>query len=231
MCSGAKPIPWSHLQHCMLMAQQSLARQRPPVFLTILFQEEMIAAWFTPSSHRLMCTFVIPDVYFLDVFSSFLPNSLPCLHHSTYFPSKIKTLHPLCDQILSLFFFFSALLSRLRHYPESALPSQPVHGQLPIGGDRAVPAQEEAAHPQPADPAQPQRAVRGREGPGHQDPAQEMQLPQEQRVSARPHDKSDTINLSVKSKYAQQSFKVTSFYKMLFFFYLRAPGLAVCRGR
>lgn len=106
MCSGAKPIPWSHLQHCMLMAQQSLARQRPPVFLTILFQEEMIAAWFTPSSHRLMCTFVIPDVYFLDVFSSFLPNSLPCRHHSTYFPSKIKTLHPLCDQILSLFFFF-----------------------------------------------------------------------------------------------------------------------------
>lgn len=128
---------------------------------------------------------------------------------------------------------FLPLPSRLRHYQESALPSQSVHGQLPIGGDRAVPAQEEAAHPEPADPAQPQRAVRGREGPGHQDPAQEMQLPQEQRVSARPRHKSDGINLSIKSKYAQQSFKAPSLCKMLFFFflYLRAPGPAVRRGR
>lgn len=33
MCSGARPIPWLHLQHCMRMAQQSLARQPPIVSL------------------------------------------------------------------------------------------------------------------------------------------------------------------------------------------------------
>lgn len=169
--------------------------------------------------HTSLCALLSSRMHIFLMFS--LPFSpIPSLagHHSTYFPSKINTLHPLCDRILSP--LSPPLLSRLRHYPESALPSQSVHGQLPIGGDRAVPAQEEAAHPQPADPAQPQRAVRGREGPGHQDPAQEMQLPQEQRVSARPHHKSDTINLGVKSKYAQQSFKAPSFYKMLFFIFL-----------
>lgn len=89
---------------------------------------------------------------------------------------------------LPSFSFFSPS-RRLRHHPESALAPQPVHGELPAGGDRAVPAQEEAAHPQPADPAQPQRALRGRAGPGHQDPAQEMQLPQEPRVSEKQNKK------------------------------------------
>lgn len=83
------------------------------------------------------------------------------------------------------------LSSRLWYYQESAFPSQSVHGELPIGGDRVVPAQEEAADPKPADPAQPQRALRGCKRPGHQDPAQKMQLPQEQRVSTC----TNTINL------------------------------------
>lgn len=166
--------------------------------------------------HTSLCALLSSRMHIFLMFSlPFSPIPSFAGHHSAYFPGKINNLPPLCDQILSP----PPPSSRLRHYQESALPSQPVHGQLPIGGDRAVPAQEEAAHPEPADPAQPQRAVRGREGPGHQDPAQEMQLPQEQRVSARPHDKSDAINLSVESKYAQQSFKAPSLYKMLFFFF------------
>ncbi|MEQ2162231.1 hypothetical protein GOODEAATRI_017755, partial [Goodea atripinnis] len=70
----------------------------------------------------------------------------------------------------------------LWHYQKSAVSSQPVHGELPIGRDRVVPAQEEAADTELADPAQPQRALCGLQGPGHQDPAQEMPLPQKQRV-------------------------------------------------
>lgn len=56
---------------------------------------------------------------------------------------------------------------------------------MPIRGDRVVPSQEETADPKPSDLAQPERALCRRERPGHQDPTQEMQLPQEQRVSAR----------------------------------------------
>lgn len=56
---------------------------------------------------------------------------------------------------------------------------------MPVRGDRVVPTQEEAADPKLTDLAQPERALCGCKRPGHQDPAQEMQLPQEQRVSAR----------------------------------------------
>lgn len=102
------------------------------------------------------------------------------LHYSLPFLVPKMTLLPLCGQI---FTSTLSLSSRLRYYQKSAFPAQPVYRELPFRRDRAVPSQEEAAHPEPADPAQPQRAIRGCERPGHQDPTQEMQLPQEQRVS------------------------------------------------
>lgn len=162
ICSGAKPAPWSHPRRRTLMAHQRLPQQRPLLFLTILFQREgdccMGHVEFTP---QFMCTFCHSRCISLSIFSRSPPS-----------PAVGRTNNS---------FFFSS--HRLRHHQESAFAPQPVHGELPARGDRAVPAQEEAAHPQPADPAQPQRALRGCEGPGHQDPAQEMQLPQEPRVS------------------------------------------------
>lgn len=132
--------------------------------------------WFRLSSHRLILSFLVQDAYLAVLSSS---------------DSSVLSIHP-----FTLNHFTpprSSFTSRLRYYPESALPSQSVHGELPVGGDRAVPAQEEAAHPKPADPAQPERALRGCKRPGHQDPAQEMQLPQEQGVSARTQN--NAINL------------------------------------
>lgn len=129
----------------------------------------------TLSSHPAnMCCCCLPSSN-----SSIVTMALFLLFPPPFLVQKM-TLLPLCDQI-----FTSALSlsSRLRYYQKSAFPAQPVYRELPFRRDRAVPSQEEAAHPEPADPAQPQRAIRGCERPGHQDPAQEMQLPQEQRVS------------------------------------------------
>lgn len=41
------------------------AQQPPQVFLTVLFQEEVIVVWFTLSSHQLVCSFAHPGYIFL----------------------------------------------------------------------------------------------------------------------------------------------------------------------
>lgn len=148
------------------LARVQFCSSRQCFFLNIFFPFKLLSAFLT-----------------LPVFCSFLNYSTLPFH------SLLKTLLPLCDQILS---------SRLWYYQESAFPSQSVYGELPIGGDWVVSAQEEAADPKPADPAQPQRTLRWCKRPGHQDPAQEMQLPQKQRVSTCPN----TINLSGKCQKA-----------------------------
>lgn len=104
--------------------------------------------------------------------------------------------------------------SRLRYYQESAFPSQSFHWELPIGGDRVVPTQEEAADSKPPDPAQPERALCGCQRPGHQDPTQEVQLPQEQRVSV--YTPTNTINLNGNSQICTQSHKVPFFIRCFF---------------
>lgn len=166
MCSGAKSAPRSHLRRCMLMAQQQQQQlqHRPPLFLTILFPQEGDCC---AGSRRVHTA----------AYAHFFCHSR-CISLNIFLPLATTAVGRTNNSS-----FFSLPCCRLRHHQESAFAPQPVHGELPAGGDRAVPAQEEAAHPQPADPAQPQRALRGREGPGHQDSAQEMQLPQEPRVS------------------------------------------------
>lgn len=114
--------------------------------------------------------------------------------------------------------------SRLRHDQEGAFPPQSFHRELPVGGDRALPAQEEAAHPELADPAQQERAVRGREGPSHQDSAEEMQLPQEPGVSTR--------TCTNPQKLSQWELSKTSTHPKLLSspFYQKRPGCAFVRG-
>lgn len=94
--------------------------------------------------------------------------SSPLLSTTLHSLVQINTFFPLCDQNPLSPTSFS---SRLRYYQESAFSSQSVHGELPIGGVRVVPAQKEAADPKPADPAQPERALCRCKRPGHQDPA------------------------------------------------------------
>ena len=127
---------------------------------------------------------------------------------------------------------------RVRHHPEGAFPPQSFHRELPAGGDRVVPAQEAAAHPELADPAQPQRALRGREGPSHQDPAEEMQLPQEPGVSVCAHARTHTAVLSVGTVKNKQLPEPLLFHKAFFIWKGQArplvrgvcPDLKACKS-
>lgn len=141
------------------------------------------------------------DGFFI-VFSSSPPSILLAPHgFAVSHMNKTPAILPLTPALLCA----CSHPSRLRHHPEGAFSPQSFHRELPVGGDRAVPAQEAAAHPEPADPAQPQRALRGREGPSHQDPAEEMQLPQESGVSARAHACAQTHSTPLSGNHHKQT--------------------------